>query len=293
MTPKAPATAKLTAGKLASNASLAPYYAAHDEPTDLPHIIAKGVSTSVATAVAAVAPTAAVRADDADDGDFEAISPNGATVRQVNGTTVARAPSGATVTVYPPDARGRRKVVAVAPNGATAISYADAGDDIPGVSVRHEREPKSAIDQAIEMKAVGVTPEYVGAIKAASPRLRDADLEDLVQMKAVGVTPEFVREMAGAGFGNLDADELTQAKAVGISGEYIRSMRAEGLNGDLDEFVQMRAVGVTPGYAEQFRRAGYKVDIDKLVQLKANDVDLDDLRNPPAPPAPPPPLRRH
>jgi hypothetical protein len=207
--------------------------------------------------------------------------------------TVARAPNGATVTVYPPDASGRRKVVAVAQNGATAVSYADADDEIAAFGKKHEREPKSAIDQAIEMKAVGVTPEYVGAMRAASPRLRDADPDDFVQMKAVGVTPDYVRDMVAAGFGNLDADDLTQARAVGVTGEYVRAMRSAGLNGTLDDFVQMRAVGVTPAYAEQFRRAGYKVDIDKLVDLKAQGVDIEDLRNPPVPPPPPPLPGRH
>jgi hypothetical protein len=282
MTPAATKAPKLASGKLAASEPMAPYYAERDQPTDLPHIIAKGVSTSVATAVAAVAPSVRVATSDGDDEDFEAIAPNGATVRKVNGMTISRAPSGATVTVYPPDKNGRRKVVAIAANGARAISYQDADD---------EREPKSAIDQAIEMKAVGVTPQYVGAMRAAAPRLRDADPDDFVQLKAVGVTPEYVRDMAAAGFGNLDADDLTQARAVGISPEYIREMRAAGLNGTLDDFVQMRAVGVTPAYAEQFRRAGFNVGIDKLVELKAQGVDIEDLRNPPVPPAPPRPGR--
>jgi hypothetical protein len=281
---------KLTASKLAASEPTSPYYAPHDEPTDLPQIIAKGVSTSVASAVAAVTPQVQVAAN---DGDFESIAPSGASIRRTNGVTVTRAANGATVTVYPPDANGRRKVVAVAQNGSTAISYADADDDIPGISDRHEREPKNAIDEAIEMKAVGVTPEYATAMRAASPRLRDADADDFVQMKAVGVTPEYVREMSAAGFGNLDADDLTQARAVGVNPEYVRSMRAAGLNGTLDDFVQMRAVGVTPAYAEQFRRAGFPVTIDKLVELKAQGVELDDLRNPPVPPSPPQVPRRH
>ena len=289
LTPAAPKVAKHATGATAASEPVAAYYPTRDEPADLPHIIAKGVSTSVATAVAAVAPTVKLNSD---DGDFEAISPSGASVRSANGVTVSRAPSGATVTVYPPDAQGRRKVVAIAPNGATAISYADADGD--KFKYKHrDREPKSAIDQAIEMKAVGVTPEYVAAVRAASPALRDADPDDLVGMKAVGVTPEYVREMTAAGFGNLDAEDLTQARAVGVTGDYVRAMRAAGVNGDLDEFVQMRAVGVTPGYADQFRRAGYKVDVDKLVELKAQDIDLQDLSRPPVPPQTPQPPRRH
>ena len=71
---------------------------------------------------------------------------------------VARSPNGATVTIYPPDAQGRRKMVSRAPSGATVVSYADADDARSGRS--HDRD--SVIDRIIEMKAVGVTPEYIG-----------------------------------------------------------------------------------------------------------------------------------
>ena len=267
---------------------LAPYYPA-TTPTDLPSIISQGVATSVETAVSAIHPDANLNADP-DEQDFETVAASGASVKRRNGITVASSPSGATVTVYPPDAQGRRKVVSRAPSGATAIAYADAGADIPFAEA-HGHKRDSAIDQAIEMKAVGVTPEYIAAVRAASPALRSAEPDDIVGMKAVGVTVDYIRDLAAAGFANLDADALTEARAVGLTGAYIRSMRAAGYNGDLDDFVQMRAVGVTPGYAEQFRKSGYKVGIKKLIDLKANDVDLNDMRDIPRPPQPPQPPR--
>jgi hypothetical protein len=282
-----PATPHIAKSKLTASARGTAYSGqAADQRADLPGIIAQGVSASVATA------TAAIGSRPARDEDFTATAPNGASIRSVNGTTVARAPNGATVTVYPPDAQGRRKVVAVAPNGATAISYADADEDVPDLRRHHADQTNDPIQRAIEMKAVGVTPDYVAAMRAASPALRGADTDDFVGMKAVGVTPEYVHALAAAGFANLDADALTGARAVGVDPEYVRAMRAAGYGSTLDDFVEMRAVGVTPAYAEQFRRAGYKVDKDKLIDLKANGVDLNDLRNqplpPPAPPAPPP-----
>ena len=94
---------------------IAPYYPKTAEPpeapTDLGHIIATGVSTSVNTAVAAasaIAPEVVKRSS----GDFHVEGSNGATVDSVGGTIVARGPNGATSTVYPPDAQGRRKIVA-------------------------------------------------------------------------------------------------------------------------------------------------------------------------------------
>lgn len=302
LTPARSKTARVVPASLAASEP-APYYPAHEQPTDLPRIIANGVTTSVATAMAAVAPSVSVNGD---NGDFEAIGSSGATVRSRDGVTIATSQNGATLTTYPPDARGRRKVVAVAPNGATSISYVgpnDAFDSVDAadstdaaeaiVDARAHRLRKGAIDKTLEMKAVGVTPEFAAEMRAASPGLRNASLDDMVELKSVGVTPAYVREIASAGFGKLDAGDLTQARAVGLDPSYVRGMRSAGFGDSIDDFVKMRAVGVTPGYAEHFRRAGYQISVQKLVELKAQGVDIDDLRDPPAPPSPPPPPGRH
>ena len=139
LTPAAPKPVKAAASPRAVSQPqvVYPVAAKAEEPTDLPSIIAQGVSTSVTTAVAAataVAPKVVVKQK---EGDYRVEAKSGATVESVNGTVTSRAPSGASVTVYPADAQGRRKIVAVAPNGATAISYADAED------VRSHTRPRS------------------------------------------------------------------------------------------------------------------------------------------------------
>jgi len=278
---------KAVASSAGTKSTNAPYYP-EATPTDLPSIISEGVSTSVQTAVAAINPSVRVGPGP----DFVATSPSGASVRTVNGVTIATASSGATTTIYPPDAQGRSRVVMRAPNGATIQTYADAAEARELARGGRKGKQDSAIETAISMKALGVTPEWINAVKAASPALNGADLDDLMGMKAVGVTPQYIRELASAGFGNLDVDNLTEARAVGVTGEYIREMRGAGLGGTLDEFVEMRAVGLTPAYADQFRRAGYKLSLKKLVELRANNIDIDELRRvPPAPPRPPVPPR--
>jgi beta-lactamase regulating signal transducer with metallopeptidase domain len=264
----------------------APYYP-QNAPTDLPSIIGQGVATSVQNAVAAINPSVKIGPGE----DFVAVGANGASVKTVNGVTIATAASGATTTIYAPDASGRSRVVIKSPSGATMVTYADARD-ARALARGQDRQRGDAIETAISMKALGVTPEWLSAVKVASPALRDAAPDDLMGMKAVGVTPEYIRALAAAGFGNLDVDALTEARAVGVNPDYIRAMRAAGLAGSLDEFVEMRAVGVTPAYVEQLRRAGYKLSLKKLVELRANNIDLDELRSvPPAPPRPPVPPR--
>lgn len=240
-------------------------------PTDLPRIIATGVSTSVATAVAAVAPAPV---------PFRVVAPNGATVEGGNGTVVARSANGATVTVYPPDAQGRRKTVARSSNGSTAITYADATD------------PQSRIVQkAIEAKAVGLTPEYIAAMRAAAPSLAGLDFAEFNELKAVGVTPEFARSLAAAGFPRISADELTEARAVGVTGQYVSAMRWAGVEGKLDDFIQLRAVGVDPSFAARVKASGLKnIRASDLVELRAMGISsVPAAPHVPAPPRPPQP----
>jgi bla regulator protein blaR1 len=283
---------KTEATKLAASEPESAYYpVAREVPVDLPHIIAKGVSTSVAGAVAAIS-----RSDDnADDGgDFRVVAANGSTVTRVNGktvvrsangatvttkdgVTVARAPSGALVTVYPPDAQGRSRVETRAPNGSTTVTYGRAYA-LAGVAGA-EDGPKSAIDRAIELKAVGVTPEYIASIRAVAPQI-NLSHDDVVELRGVGVTPDFVQELARAGYRGLTADDITEAYATGVRSDYIRAMAAVGYPRlPLSTLVELKAVGVTPADVERYRRAGFtRIDVDDLVQMKALGITPEELR---------------
>ena len=277
------------------------YPRTRNAPTDLGHIIASGVSTSVATAAAAIAPVT---------GDFEAISPNGSKVVSRNGVTVATAASGATITtqangkvrmvgpsggvveVYPADSHGRRRAVMTGPDGGI-VEYADARG-IPGLAAAIAAPPapplppppppasraqRSAVDRAIALKAVGVTPEYVAAMKSALPQL-NLTSEDLVGLKGVGVTPDFIQELARQGYRNVDADDVTGAYAVGVRADYIRAMAAVGYPRlSLEQLTELKAVGVTPADVERYRRAGFThMDIDQLVQVKTLGITPEELR---------------
>lgn len=274
------------ADKLASG--MPAYYPPREVAADLPHIIASGVSTSVATAAAAIAPiTGKMPSRDA---EFVASSPSGASVITKNGVTIATGANGAQLTIYPPNAAGLRRVVALGPNGGTAVTYADART-LPGMAAAIGAPPpppapplppqaqKRAIDRAIEMKAVGVTPEYIAAMKTALPQLRLTS-DDLVQLKAVGVSPEFIQELARQGYRNVSADDISGAYAVGVRPEYIRAMAAAGYPRiSLDQLTEMRAVGVTPNDVERFRRAGFThLDVDQLVQAKTLGITPEEIK---------------
>jgi beta-lactamase regulating signal transducer with metallopeptidase domain len=283
LVPNGTAAAKKAAASPGKKAAIAPYYP-EAAPTDLPSIISEGVSTSVQTAVAAIRPVVNVGPD------FEAVGPSGASVRSTNGITVARAANGATTTIYPPDASGRRRVVMRSQTGAV-MTFADASE-VPGAEATLQKDKTDKlIDKAIQMKAVGVDADYVAEIRAAAPQMRSLTADDLIELKAVGVDADFIRGLARAGFSRLDKNSLVQAAALGLDAEYIRGLGAVGYpNLTLNQYSSLKAVDVTPEYIRDLHRSGYgPFSVDKLVQMRALGLDFDDLRAPPVPSTPPTP----
>jgi hypothetical protein len=198
---------------------------------------------------------------------------------------IARSPSGATVTVYPADAQGRRKIVSHASSGATSVTYIGAGDAIPGY-FRFDGKHEKALEKAMKYKSVNVTPDYILDMRRAAPSLANLDVSEYASMKAVGVTPEFAHDLVIAGFRDIDSDELVQARALGLTGGYVRSLKALGVRGEMDDFVQLRALGVTPEFVARARNAGVNVsDVDELTELIS--VGRSGPPVPPRPPVPP------
>ncbi|MGH6705585.1 MAG: M56 family metallopeptidase [Sphingomicrobium sp.] len=150
---------------------------------------------------------------------------------------------------------------------------------------------KDAIDHAIEMKLMGVTPEYAAAIRASGPQFRNLDAGELVALKAQRVTPELVRSIVAAGYGNESPDTIGEAAVMGVTSDYIREIKAAGYGGaSLDELTEMRTMGVTGAYIKKVRRTGYgKLTAKQLIKLREHGMDAEDSdHEPPATPDPPP-----
>jgi beta-lactamase regulating signal transducer with metallopeptidase domain len=219
--------------------------------TDLPHIIASGVTTSVSAAVTAA--TSAAQSSRA-----EAI-----------------------------DAEDRAEAAQDRADEARdeAQRTADAARAGARAAVR-----SGVVERAMAAGRIGVTPEYIAAMRAAAPRLARLDTSDFAGLRTLGVTPEYAHGLVTAGFPGITADELMEARAVGLSGDYVRVMRSAGVQGDLDEFVQLRAVGIDPAFAMRAKAAGIRIrEADDLVELRALGASAS-----PRPPAPPKaPARAH
>ena len=282
LTPGTPKISKPVSPRLAASEPSSPYYPeAQDTPADLPHIIARGVSTSVATAVAAVTPAISKSRS-----SFRAESSDSAIAESENGAMIARSSNGASAYISPIDSQGRRKMVARSSNGTTEVTYVGPdGARLSSSDGEHRIHDRTA-ESAMGARIIGVTPEYIAAMRAAAPSLTSVGFSEFSGLRAMNVTPDFARSLAASGFPSISADELIQARSLGLSGEYVRAMRAAGIRGKLEDFIELRTVGIDPGFAARARASGIDVSrADDLVALKA--LGISRPATPPHPPVPP------
>ena len=173
-----------------------------------------------------------------------------------------------------------REVRAAGREVASAFAEARTSLGASAVAVAHP-SPRSRdpLDEAIAAKMMGVTPDYVREMRAASPELRDASMEDIIGMKTQGVEPEFVRELSRAGQTDLSAKRLTGAAVQGVDARYIREMASVGYGrASLKELTEMRMFGVSADYVRKFQKAGYKnLSAKQLVKMKTFNVQPDDV----------------
>jgi bla regulator protein BlaR1 len=254
LTPTKPAPRGGIDGAITALAATAGSSAYYPDVSDAPSDLPNIIADGISAAVAAVAPTAAQTQHEA---RVEAIADAVEAAAEVRG-----------------------------------FALAEAGKAVSKARAATQTIDESHIDRIIEMKAIGISPEYVAAMRAAVPRLRNAEPSDLVGMKAVGVTPEYARSLAAVGFRDLDEGSLTEARAVGLNADYARALARAGIPPDLDDYVQLHAVGVPTSYVESLRRAGYLPrSADRLTEMWVHGVKPGDLNAPPPgpkrPPAPP------
>ncbi|HMI40831.1 MAG TPA: M56 family metallopeptidase [Sphingomicrobium sp.] len=232
---------------------------------------AAGMAVPVA-ALQVVAPTAATTAES----DARPAPRTAAIAR------VALSPLSAVAPVAPVSPLAPRVVAMNVDRDVDVDVDVDDNDDSPRPVRIHPA--RTAIDRAIELRAVGASPAYAAAMRAAAPNIR-LDHDDLIQLRAVGVTPEYVADLARSGHRNLTADDIVEARAMGISGDYVRGISAAGYGPlPMSKLVELRAMGVTPADVARFRHAGRRLpSIDQMIQVKAmglnpEDIEPDDSR---------------
>lgn len=184
------------------------------EPTDLGHIIAKGVSTSLAT-VAAAASLHDQRTQDTlrDDATNDALEDAGDAVSDAQ---------DARQEALDRAAEARRKVN-------------EALKKIPTAS---------QIDQLIALKTMGIKPDYIRELTAAG--LRNLDANELAQAHATGLTGDYARAVAAAGV-PVRLDNYIELRSSGVPIQYLLRIAKSGRQvRDPDKIVQMWSVNLDP-----------------------------------------------
>ncbi|WP_338872208.1 M56 family metallopeptidase [Myxococcus stipitatus] len=148
---------------------------------------------------------------------------------------------------------------------------------LAGVTPEKVREFESlgyetTVSDMVELSHTGVSVEYLKQMNAAFGRKLDTDT--LVELRAVGVTPEYLQTLKESGFATKDPDDVVQARAVGVSEQYVRELKDAGYTGlSLEDLSQLRAVGVDPAFIKAMARLGLpKLDVDNLQELRAVGV---------------------
>jgi beta-lactamase regulating signal transducer with metallopeptidase domain/N-acetylglutamate synthase-like GNAT family acetyltransferase len=129
------------------------------------------------------------------------------------------------------------------------------------------------VDQLIQMRSVGVTPEYIEAIRKLG--YSDLTVKQAIDLRSVGVSEEFIQQARAWTNGNVSINELVELKAIGMSPDFIAGMKQAGYdNLPIKKLVEMRAVGVKPEFVATMRRLGYdNLTADQLVNLRAVGVN--------------------
>ncbi|MBO0726446.1 MAG: M56 family metallopeptidase [Blastocatellia bacterium] len=137
----------------------------------------------------------------------------------------------------------------------------------------HGKSGELTVDQLIEMKAVGVTPEYIESIRKLG--YSELTAKQAIELRSLGVNEEFVKQARGWTNGNPSIKELVELKSIGMSPEFINGMKRAGYNNlTIKQLVELKSVGVNPEFVESMRRTGFdKLTPDELTELKSMGVN--------------------
>lgn len=141
---------------------------------------------------------------------------------------------------------------------------------VPPTRVSNRTNIDEAIDRAVAVKALGITPEWAASMRQALRGLNIAE-GDLMGLRAVGATPDWVKAMADAGYRTSDIGDLTGARAVGVSPAYVAELSSAGLkNISLGDLTAMRALGISGHSIKKLRDNGYtNLTPSRIIELRA------------------------
>lgn len=111
---------------------------------------------------------------------------------------------------------------------------------------------KLTVDELIQLRAVGVTPEYVEQMRAVFPNL---SLGDVANLRVMNVTSQYIRDLRSAGVKIEDAQDASSLAAMGVTAEFVKKLAAAGYdNLSTRELVRLAAAGVDGDFIREMSK---------------------------------------
>lgn len=114
--------------------------------------------------------------------------------------------------------------------------------------------------------------DFLTGIVAAG--FRNLTVDELIDLKIHGVTPEFALAVKQAGYTNVTAPELIEMSIHGVDADFMRGMKNNGLNNlSIADLVSLRIHGVDVTFIHHLNENGIKnLSAQQLIRLKRSGL---------------------
>jgi beta-lactamase regulating signal transducer with metallopeptidase domain len=151
------------------------------------------------------------------------------------------------------------------PDTPEAASNDDRGEWL--TAMMHSGLRNLTIEQLIELRTHGVTPEMAKAAVHENPDATPGDVEELA---IHGVTPEYVDAMHALVSPSITLKDLVKMQIHGVSPEFVKEISAAlGTKPSAEDLIKMKIHGVDPEFAERVKHNGFSnVSIEQLIRMR-------------------------
>jgi hypothetical protein len=148
------------------------------------------------------------------------------------------------------------------------VATADATRGLGKLEHAMRAQARGRDARSAALQAVGLTPQYAAAIRAAGPQFRKLDEDELIELRGKGVTPEYIRAVAAAGYGHESVENIGDAATLGVSASALREYARTGPRRSLEDVTELSILGVTPDFVAAAQRGGAALSNDQLIEMR-------------------------